>query len=208
MAYVKLLNATFNKNKTKISGHILVDPHDHHKKVEVFFSCGMGEWKVEAASFVSVQKNGKELWSFSFYVPQSMVSVFPKEKIQCQMAIRLSYFWQEFWDNKQGENYRFKEMIRPAPSMLCFTSQRSLGVRMTLDGWKNFHDHDVYLQCPHSGTGWAEGTFTFPKNQVAEFVVFSESNHQRDWYNNGGQNYLAFNDGKEDVFYYRPSFST
>jgi maltose 6'-phosphate phosphatase len=81
--------------------YMLVNSLDFHKQVDVLWAGSDGVWHEMAASFHHNQ-DGQEFWILETHFAATSARVLPKN---IRFGLRYRVLGQEFWDNRNGENY-------------------------------------------------------------------------------------------------------
>ena len=156
------------------------------------------EWEDAQASFVTKLDDNTEIW---------MATV--SGVVTRQFAIKYVGDGKVYWDNNNGNDYSFDDVLgtaivsaqrlrsglngyalRVAVKNLAYN--KVVRVRYTLDNWKTYNDVDLTYETAISGTNneyWST-TLNVPMfTDDFEFCVYYQVNGQTYWDNNFGSNY-------------------
>lgn len=176
-----------------------------NKAVYVHYeSYKLGEWQDAQASFVTKLDDNTEIWKATISGLEAG-----------QFAIKYVGDGQVYWDNNNGNNYTYNDILGTANvsaqrlksaqngyylsvAVKNLAYNKVVRVRYTFDNWATYQDADLTYSSPITGTDselWSTTLSTSGSSGGFQFCVYYQVNGQTYWDNNFGSNY--------DSSYYR-----
>ncbi len=103
LAVENIISRKKRRPEQRLTFHIDVENIDFHKQVEVIWCGESGEWHTLAADFQARLDDRRERWRAQFVCQASAKQSLPGN---IQFGLRLRCQGQEYWDNRQGNNYQ------------------------------------------------------------------------------------------------------
>lgn len=179
-----------------------------NKAVYVHYDAGESGWLDQAASYVGKLDNNTEIWEASI----------EGRELGSNFAVKYVGDGQAFWDNNNGSNYTFGDVLgvanvkvkRADSQFLSYYGIRAIiknldytkvvKVRYTVDNWATYQDVELNYLLSNTVNNteiWGVTLNIDPdKGESFQYCVSYEVNGQIYWDNNFGQNY--------DINYYSP----